>query len=85
MLAAIFGLKYVSLELACSAAAPRPMPGRSLQTVARPWQAAVVDDTLLVLPGRSGGRVLPGELAAVTISHLSPCGQIFLIQTLLLN
>ena len=72
--AAIFGLKYVSLELACSAA-PRPMPGRSLQTVARPWQPPVVDDTLLVLPGgeagrdtllvllrRSGERVLPGEL-----------------------
>ena len=85
-----FVLKYVFLELACSAAAPRPMPGRSLQTVAR-RQPAVVDDTLLVLPRRSGERVLPGrriassprDLGAVSviISHLSLCGQIVLIQT----
>ena len=58
MLAAIFGLKYVSLELACSAAAPRPMPGRSLQTVARRQPPVVDDVTLLVLPRRSGERVL---------------------------
>ena len=73
------------------------MPGRSLQTVARPWQPPVVDDTLLVLPGgeagrdtllvllrRSGERVLPsGDLAgAVIIRQLSRL-VLLILQTLM--
>ena len=47
------------------------MPGRSLQTVARPWQPPVVDDTLLVLPGGEAGRDFSPDDTLLVLSRRS--------------